>query len=62
MGLFLAALPAAAQPSAIDWKKQQSEVLQHYRDLVQIDTRSGNETAAVDYLKRVFEEIGRAHV
>ncbi|HEX5280763.1 MAG TPA: M20/M25/M40 family metallo-hydrolase [Micropepsaceae bacterium] len=55
-GLF--ALPAAAQTPAIDWKTQQPEILKHYRDLVQIDTRSGHETLAVNYLKQVFEAAG----
>src|SRR5207302_2053753 len=47
----------AAVP-AVGWKAQQAEILRHYRDLVQIDTRSGNETKAVDYLKQVFEAAG----
>jgi acetylornithine deacetylase/succinyl-diaminopimelate desuccinylase-like protein len=54
----LLACPAAAQAPAVDWKAQQTEILRHYRDLVQIDTRSGNETKAVDYLKKVFETEG----
>src|SRR5581483_11707285 len=42
----------------VDWKGQQAEILRHYRDLVKIDTRSGNETKAVTYLKQVFEAEG----
>lgn len=49
--------PAVA---AIDWNKQQAEILQHYRALVQINTSSppGNETKVVDYLKKVLEAEG----
>ncbi len=56
--LLLFAWPAAAQTPVIDWKAQEAETLRHYRDLVQIDTRSGHETAAVNYLKQVFEREG----
>lgn len=48
----------AAEGPAIDWKAEEAEILNHYRALVQIDTRSGKESAAVDYLKRVFEKEG----
>lgn len=56
--LFLLALPALAQ--APDWKGLQPEILQHYRSLIQINTSSppGNETLAVDYLKKVLEKEG----
>ncbi len=51
---------SAAQVSAVNWKQQEAEILRHYRALVQIDTSSppGNETAAVDYLKRTLEAEG----
>jgi acetylornithine deacetylase/succinyl-diaminopimelate desuccinylase-like protein len=52
-------LPLGAQPK-IDWNSQKAEILKHYRDLIQIDTRAGNETKAVDYLRRVFESEGIA--
>ncbi len=61
LGAVLAALiatPAPAQAPGVDWKAQHAEILRHYRDLVQIDTRSGNETKAVDYLKQVFGAEG----
>lgn len=48
----------AAQAPAIEWEKQKSEILQHYRALVQIDSRAGNETRAVEYLKKVLEAEG----
>src|SRR5215469_9168052 len=46
-----------AQPP-IDWAQQKTEILKHYRDLIQIDTRAGNETKAVDYLRQVLESAG----
>ena len=51
--VLCAALPIAAQPK-IDWAGQKAEILKHYRDLIQIDTRAGNETKAVDYIRRVL--------
>ena len=58
--IILVASSALAQVPAVDWKKQEAEILKHYRSLVQINTSSppGNETAAADYLKRVFEAEG----
>jgi acetylornithine deacetylase/succinyl-diaminopimelate desuccinylase-like protein len=55
--LLVLALPAGAQ-SGIDWDHQKTEILKYYRDLVQIDTRAGNETKAVEYLRRVLEGDG----
>jgi len=55
---LLTALLAQAQIPTINWDAQKTEILQHYRDLVQLDTRAGNETRAVDYLKRVLEAEG----
>src|SRR5579863_2591481 len=54
------ALAAPAQTPTIDWNKQKAEILRHYRSLVQIDTSNppGNETRAVEYLKKVFESEG----
>ena len=55
------ALPSLAAPApALNWKQQQAEILRHYRALVQLDTSSppGNETRAVDYLKKTFEAEG----
>ena len=51
---------AAAQVPAVDWKKQEAEILRHHRALVQIDSSSppGNETKVDDYLKKVFEVEG----
>jgi acetylornithine deacetylase/succinyl-diaminopimelate desuccinylase-like protein len=57
--LTLLAAPLQAQ-TAVDWGKQNTEILQRYRDLVQIDTRAGNETKAVDYLRQVLEAEGIA--
>lgn len=46
--------------SKIDWKAQQPEILRHHRSLIQIDTSNppGNETLAVNYLKKVFDAEG----
>ena len=55
--LLALALPVWAQ-SRIDWDSQKTEILKLYRDLVQIDTRAGNETKAVEYLRRVLEGEG----
>src|SRR5580693_9843341 len=54
--LLLLTCPLWAQ--TIDWNQQKTEILKHYRDLIQIDTRAGNETKAVEYLKGVFEAAG----
>src|SRR5580698_468617 len=54
---LLLACPAWAQPS-IDWGRQKAEILKQYRDLIQIDTRAGNETRAVEYIRRVLEAEG----
>jgi acetylornithine deacetylase/succinyl-diaminopimelate desuccinylase-like protein len=55
--LLSLALPLWAQ-SGVDWDHQKTEILKCYRDLVQIDTRAGNETKAVEYLRRVLEGDG----
>jgi acetylornithine deacetylase/succinyl-diaminopimelate desuccinylase-like protein len=55
--LLLLACPAWAQPS-IDWNRQKTEILKHYRDLIQIDTRAGSETKAVEYIRQVLEGDG----
>jgi acetylornithine deacetylase/succinyl-diaminopimelate desuccinylase-like protein len=51
---------AGAQVPAVDWKKQQPEILRRHAELVHIDSTSppGNETRVVDYLKKVFEAEG----
>jgi acetylornithine deacetylase/succinyl-diaminopimelate desuccinylase-like protein len=58
--LVVAAGTLAAQPKAIDWGQQQAEILRHFRALIQIDTTNppGNETKAVEYLKKVLEDEG----
>jgi acetylornithine deacetylase/succinyl-diaminopimelate desuccinylase-like protein len=51
---------SAAQAPAVDWKKQEAEILRHHRSMIQIDSSSppGNETKVADYLKAVFEAEG----
>ena len=54
--LVLLATPLFSQ--TVDWSSQKTEILKHYRDLIQIDTRAGNETKAVDYIRQVLEADG----
>src|SRR3954466_6565822 len=49
---------APARPAAPDWNALRAETLRHYRSLVQLDTTSGHETLAVNYLKKVLEAEG----
>jgi acetylornithine deacetylase/succinyl-diaminopimelate desuccinylase-like protein len=51
---------ARGQVPAIDWKTQEPEILRHYSALVQIDSSNppGNETAVVNYIKKVFDAEG----
>jgi acetylornithine deacetylase/succinyl-diaminopimelate desuccinylase-like protein len=58
--LILLAHTASAQIPSIDWKSQQAEILRQHRSLIQIDTSNppGNETMAVEYLKKVFDAEG----
>src|SRR5579871_2720490 len=50
--------PLAAQTPAVDWEKLKPEILNDYRGLVQLDTTSGHETRAVDYLRKILEGAG----
>jgi acetylornithine deacetylase/succinyl-diaminopimelate desuccinylase-like protein len=56
----LLASAALAQGPAVDWKKQEAEILRHYRSLVQLDSSNppGNETRVAEYLKKVLEAEG----
>src|SRR5207247_8754706 len=47
-----------AQRHASYWKKQKTEILEHYRALVKIETTYGNETKVVEYLKKVLDGEG----
>ena len=49
---------APATKTPLDWDKLQVEILERYRALVMLDTTSGHETLAVDYLKKVLEAEG----
>lgn len=55
----LAVCPLPAQTS-IDWAQQKAEILKRYRDLIQIDSRAGKETKAVDYIRQALEAEGIA--
>jgi acetylornithine deacetylase/succinyl-diaminopimelate desuccinylase-like protein len=57
--LLLLLASAASGQTPIDWDKQKTEILGHFRDLVQINTAPpGNETKAVEYLRKVLETEG----
>src|ERR1044071_7394099 len=51
---------AFAQGTRVDWEKQKPEVLTRFQDLIRIDTSSppGNETKAVEYLRKALEDAG----
>ncbi len=51
---------SGGQTPAIDWKAQEAEILRHYSALVRIDSSNppGNETAVVNYIKKVFDTEG----
>src|SRR4051794_34499558 len=49
---------APATKTPLDWNQLQVEILERYRALVMLDTTSGHETLAVDYLKKVLEAEG----
>jgi acetylornithine deacetylase/succinyl-diaminopimelate desuccinylase-like protein len=57
--LALVCLAAAAQPKP-DWPRIEAETLTHYQALIRLDTTNppGNETRAVDYVKRVLDAEG----
>ena len=57
LALLISTCAAWAQP-AVNWDQQKTEILKHYRDLIRIDTRAGNETKAVDYIRQVLEADG----
>jgi acetylornithine deacetylase/succinyl-diaminopimelate desuccinylase-like protein len=56
---LLSAVPAFSQAAPIDWEKQKPEILNRFRTLVQINTSPpGNETRAVEYIRKIFEAEG----
>ncbi len=59
-GMGAGTLAARAESPAVDWERQKAETLQHFRSLVQIDSRNppGNETKVVEYLKKILEAEG----
>ena len=56
---FFALSACLAQP-AVDWLKVNPETLDHYSNLIKIDTTNppGNETKAVEYIKKVLDREG----
>src|SRR5258705_10341404 len=47
-------------PAAVDWTAANAELLRHFQALVRIDTQDppGNETKAVEYIKKVLDAEG----
>jgi acetylornithine deacetylase/succinyl-diaminopimelate desuccinylase-like protein len=56
--ILLTSACALRAQSSVDWNAQKSEILTHYRDLIRIDTRAGNETKAVEYIRKALEGEG----
>jgi acetylornithine deacetylase/succinyl-diaminopimelate desuccinylase-like protein len=58
--VFLVWPALAADRFPVDWTKINPELLEHYSDLVRIDTSNppGNETKAVNYVKAVLDREG----
>jgi acetylornithine deacetylase/succinyl-diaminopimelate desuccinylase-like protein len=56
--LLLLAIPLLAPAADIDYQKLNAETLEHFSNLIRIDTSSppGNESLAVDYLKKVLDK------
>ena len=50
----------AAEKHAVNWDQLQPEILEHYSNLIRLDTSSppGNETKAAEYIKGVLEREG----
>ena len=55
--MFVAAAATVFAQPAVDWNKVDPEILEHYTNLLRIDTSNppGNETKAVEYLKKVLD-------
>jgi acetylornithine deacetylase/succinyl-diaminopimelate desuccinylase-like protein len=51
---------ASTEAQAPDWPKVDAELMQHFQALLRIDTTDppGNETKAVDYIRKVLEDAG----
>ena len=65
VGAAAAQVPARGgtpAPAALDWTAANAELLRHFQALVRIDTQDppGNETKAVDYIKKTLEADGIA--
>lgn len=58
--LFLVWPALAADRFPVDWTKINPELLEHYSDLIRIDTSNppGNETKAVNYVKAILDREG----
>src|SRR5688500_5333101 len=58
--LTLFPIPVLAQQGAPDWAKVEAETLRHFQALISLDTQNppGNETRAVEYIKKVLDAEG----
>ena len=56
--LSLALLCLSVSAQSPDWAKVNEEAMRHFQAVLQIDTSTGNETRAVDYIKKVLEAEG----
>jgi acetylornithine deacetylase/succinyl-diaminopimelate desuccinylase-like protein len=59
--VLVAAAPLyAADKYTVDWKALEPEILEHYSNLIRIDTSAppGNETKAAEYIKKVLDREG----
>src|SRR5215472_2429703 len=56
--LLAPASTTQGQSTTVNWEKENAEILQHYRALVQIKTPYSNETKVVEYLKKVLDAEG----
>ena len=59
-GALLLTITAVAQIPVVDFEKQKIEILDRYRSLIRLNTASppGNETIAVEYMKKLIEAEG----
>ena len=57
---MLLSFSATAQTGGVDFEKQKAEILDRYQALIRIDTSNppGNESRAVEYLRKTLEADG----
>jgi acetylornithine deacetylase/succinyl-diaminopimelate desuccinylase-like protein len=57
LAVAFASVTLFAQPSQLDWRAAEDEIMRHYQAVLRLDTTNppGNEHLAVEYLKKVFD-------